>query len=86
MTEVKFVLKCFLVTCLLVVAMQIRVGGRTIESHTFRWLRYSPVSKYIQGVAAGGVMALKRATNSVGDGLSNTIDGFQEGQQDQAIR
>ena len=86
MGEVKFVLKCLLVTCLIVVAMQIRISGRSIESQTFRWLRYSEVSKYVQGVAAGGVMALRRLTNSVGDGISNTIDGFQEGQHEKAIR
>lgn len=86
MGEVKFVLKCLLVTCLIIVAMQIRIGHRSVESYAFNWLRYSEISKQVQGVAAGGVMALRRLINSVGDGIENTIDGFQEGQHEKAVR
>ena len=56
MEELKFVLKCFLFTALLVVLMQVKVGGASIEAYSFHWLRKSTVSQYIQSVAAGGAM------------------------------
>lgn len=86
MEELKFVLKCFLFTALLVVLMQVKVGGASIEAYSFHWLRKSTVSQYIQSVAAGGAMAIRNLGGKVKEGVVSTVDGFQEGASEKAVR
>lgn len=86
MEELKFVVKCFVFTALLIVVMQVRVGGYSIEAHSFHWLRKSTVSQYIQSAAAGGAMALRNLGRSVKDGVASTVDGYNEGAHEKAIR
>ena len=86
MEELKFVLKCFLFTALLVVLMQVKVGGASIAAYSFHWLRKSTVSQYIQSVAAGGAMAIRNLGGKVKEGVASTVDGFQEGASEKAIR
>jgi hypothetical protein len=86
MEELKFVMKSLVFTMLLVMLMQIRVGQSTIETHTFRWLRQSTVSQYIQSAAAGGAMGLRRLGGSLKENVSSTWSGFQEGAHEKAVR
>lgn len=86
MEELKFILKCFVCTALLVVLMQVKVRGASIEYYTFNWLRTSTISQYIQSAAAGGAMALRNLGRSVSDGIASTVDGFQEGAHEKAVR
>ncbi|WP_413559302.1 hypothetical protein [Bdellovibrio sp. HCB209] len=86
MEELKFVLKTLAFTMLLIVLAQVKVGGASIESYTFRWLQRSTVSQYIQSAAAGGAMALKNLSGHVKDGVVSTVDGFQEGSHEKAVR
>ncbi|KYG66826.1 hypothetical protein AZI86_07255 [Bdellovibrio bacteriovorus] len=86
MEELKFVVKCFVFTMLLVVLMQVKVGGYSIEAHSFHWLRKSTISQYIQSAAAGGAMALRNLGRTVKDGVASTVDGYQEGAHEKAIR
>lgn len=86
MEELKFVVKSFVFTMLLVVLMQVKVGGYSIEAHSFHWLRKSTISQYIQSAAAGGAMALRNLGRTVKDGVASTVDGYQEGAHEKAIR
>jgi hypothetical protein len=86
MDELKFVLKCFAFTAVLVVLMQVKVKGHSVEQYSFYWLRTSTVSQYIQSVAAGGAMALRNLGSNVKDGVASTVDGFKEGSSERAIR
>lgn len=86
MEELRFVVKCLMFTMLLVVLMQVKMGGSTIEARTFSWLRTSSVSQYIQAAAAGGAMALRSLGSTVKDGVANTIDGFEQGAHEKAIK
>lgn len=83
MEELKFVFKCLCFSALLIVLMQVKIGGASVESHSFQWLRTSTVSQYIQSAAAGGAMALRNLGQSVKEGASHTLSGFQEGAQEQ---
>ncbi len=83
MSEFMFVVKCFVFTAILVVMMQLRVGGASIESYSFHWLRKSTVSLYIQSVAAGGAMALRSLGSTVKDGVTGTVNSFQQGASEQ---
>ncbi len=86
MSEFLFVLKCLVATAVLVVFMQLKVGGASIESYTFNWLRRSTVSQYIQSVAAGGIMAAKNLGKSVKDGVVGAADSYKQGSEEQAQR
>jgi hypothetical protein len=86
MEELKFVAKCFVFTMLLIVLMQVKVGGYSIEAHSFHWLRKSTVSQYIQSAAAGGAMALRNLGGAVKDGVASSVDGFKEGSAEKAVR
>lgn len=86
MSELIYSLKCLFFTVILVAAMQLKVGGRSLESISYEWMRYSKVSIYIQSVAAGGVLAIKNLTTKVKDGVAGTADSFKEGAEAQAQR
>ena len=86
MEEFKFVLKTIFFTMILIVLMQVKVGGASIEAYSFHWLRTSPVSQWVQSAAAGGAMALRNLTSHVKDGVASTVDGFRDGASTKAIR
>lgn len=86
MSELLFVLKCFAFTAVLVVFMQLKIGSATIENHSYEWLQKSSVSRYVQSVAAGGVMAIRSLGSSVKGGFANATNGFSEGSAEQARR
>lgn len=86
MEELKFVVKCLFFTMLVVVLMQVKVGTASIETHSFRWLQRSTASQYIQSAAAGGAMALRNLGKSLKAGFSSTVNGFEEGAHEKAVR
>lgn len=86
MEAMKFVLKCAAITMLLVVFMQVKFNGHTIESYSVHWLKNSTTSQYLQSAAAGGAMALRNLTRSFGEAAKQTVDGFNEGAHQKAIR
>lgn len=55
MDEFKFVLKTLLATFILVLLMQIRVGGKSMESWTYGILAQSGVAHFVNDVAHGTV-------------------------------
>lgn len=86
MSEFFYCLKCLLFTVVIVIAMQLKIGSRSIESLSYEWMRYSNVSVYIQSVAAGGALAIKNLTTKVKDGVAGSADSFREGAEAQAHR
>jgi hypothetical protein len=86
MSELFFVLKCLVFTAVLVVFMQIKVGGQSMESHAYHWLQKSNVSMYVQSVAAGGAMAIRNLGSSAKSAASTTAHSFNEGAAEQAHR
>lgn len=54
MDEVKFALKCLLVSALLVIFSQVRIGSNTIEQNVQEWLRGSKTAQFLQNSAMGG--------------------------------
>lgn len=86
MSEFVFAAKCLLSTIIIVVAMQLRISGVSVEDRAFHWFRKSSVSLYVQSVAAGGVAAVKNLATSVKDGVAGTVDSYKEGAEEQAGR
>jgi len=86
MSELTFVIKSFVLTVLIVVLLQMKVGSATLESSSQRWLQKSSVSVYIQSVAAGGALALKNLYYSAKSGITGTARSYRQGAEVQAGR
>ncbi|WP_413289588.1 hypothetical protein [Bdellovibrio sp. HCB337] len=86
MSEILFVVKCLVLTVLLTVFMQVKVGSASIEAYSQNWLQRSSVSIYIQSVAAGGALALKNLFYSVKSGATDTAASFRDGVKAQTGR
>jgi ABC-type sulfate transport system permease component len=86
MSELFFVLKSFLLTVILVVAMQVKVGNYSLEQYSQWWLQKSSVSTYVQSVAAGGALALKNLFFSVKSSVTGTVDSYRQGAKAQVGR
>ena len=86
MSEFMFVVKSLILTLVLVVFMQVKVGDGSLESYSQWWLQKSSVSIYVQSVAAGGALALKNLFFSVKSGVTGTVDSYRQGSKAQAGR
>lgn len=86
MSELIFVLKSLIITVVLIVAMQVKIGNSSLESYSQWWIQKSSVSIYVQSVAAGGAMALKNLFSSVKSGVVGTVDSYRQGSKAQAGR
>ena len=65
MQDIMFVLKCLIVTAVILVAMQIRIGHHTAEGHVMSWIHHSSVIHTLQDVAEGAVKAGKGGKDAV---------------------
>lgn len=55
MEEIKFVIKCFIFSCLIVVFSQTKMSHETIEDKTYNYLQHSATADFIRESAQGGV-------------------------------
>lgn len=72
MDELKFVMKCFLVTCLLFALSQYKTDGITVESQLQNYLVSSSVAQFVNESAHGAVKIIKKTNND----LSTMINNF----------
>lgn len=73
MDEVKFVLKGLVVAVLVTLALQIKVGGETLEVRSDRLLRQSSVGNFLTQAASGAALAIQKGTQVVTNFVSGTI-------------
>lgn len=55
MEEIKFVIKCFIFSCLVVIFSQTKMSHETIEDKTYSYLQHSATADFIRESAHGGV-------------------------------
>ncbi len=65
MGEVMFVIKSLIVTVVLIVCLQIRVGQRTVEGHAMSWIHHSSISQHLQDVAEGAVKVANKGKSVI---------------------
>lgn len=58
MDEFKFVLKCFIFACLVMIASQFKIKNQTIESHMAGFMVHSTLAENLQKTASGGAKFL----------------------------
>lgn len=85
MGELKYVIKCLLFTIVILLALQIKVGNRTLESIGSQWMRDSQVGNYLQNVGEGGALVLKNLATLIkekakefGSSLSENLNAKAE--------
>lgn len=86
MDEIFFCLKSFFISGLIIIALQIKISGTTLEERTEILLRDSKVARYLQESAAGGALAIHGFYLSIKEGLTGTPRQYQHGVQEQRAR
>jgi hypothetical protein len=76
MEDVMFVVKCLIVTMVVVVCLQIRIGAHTVEGHVMSWVHRSPISQTLQDVAEGAVKVAQKSQAAVSNliGSHESVD------------
>ena len=74
MDEIKFVLKSLFITLIVLMLMQIKIGSSTIETETLHWIETSSVTRYLQNVSAGAVLALRNVGQSASQFITQTFN------------
>lgn len=75
MDEFKFVLKCLLISCVIVIFSQTRIAGETLENKAFIFFKHSDTAHWVRAAADGGVKLIRegvsKAQNFVSDKFGN---------------
>jgi ribosomal protein L12E/L44/L45/RPP1/RPP2 len=70
MSEMFFVLKTLVVTVIVVMLMQIKVGRATLEEHSMRWIRNSDAVETLRYVAEGAVRIAESGAKTLSSSLA----------------
>lgn len=83
MSEAITVLKTFIFTLLLLMMLQVRVGGSTLEAKTVNFVTRSGFALYIQSAAAGGALAVRNLVFSMKTTANEVVNGYKQGSSEQ---
>lgn len=78
MPEVMFVIKSLVVTVIIVLCLQVKVGHATAEDHVNDWMRTSAVTEYLREVAQGAALAIHNTAGIVSNFASEKFGGGVE--------
>ena len=65
MEEIKFVIRCFIFSCLVVVFSQMKISNETIESKAYNYLQKSSTAELVRDSAHGGVLLIHQGYDYV---------------------
>lgn len=72
MEHIRYLLKIAVVTMIVIMAMQMKMNGRTLETHAESFIRTSSITSIVRDVAEGGFFLAKSAYQTT----SKTVDSF----------
>ena len=75
MGDIFFIMKSFLLTIFLVILLQVRVGGRTIEDRAMTWIETSSITRPLHRVVAGGATFIRDIWASISQSVEKTLNG-----------
>ncbi len=78
MSELFFVFKTFIITLVLILVMQIKIGKTTLETQSLRWLRDSVAVDGLRGVAEGAVAVSTKAWGFLSASISGAVAGTKD--------
>jgi hypothetical protein len=70
MSAMFFVLKTFVLTVVVVMLMQIKIGRGTIEEHSMHWIRNSDAVETLRYVAEGAVSVAQSGMKAISSSLA----------------
>lgn len=70
MGEIWLIVKSLVLSIAVVMLMQVRVGGETVEQQTLAWIHTSGAVEVLQDVAAGGIKAFHEGVEWVQRAIS----------------
>jgi hypothetical protein len=71
--DIFFVIKMLGLTCVVVVLMQVHMGGTTLENHFYGFLKNSIFVDYLQEATDGGVALTKKGYKKADEGVHSLI-------------
>lgn len=86
MDEFKFVLKCFLISCVIVIFSQTRIAGETLESKAFVFLQHSETAHWVRAAADGGIKMIRQGAELTQNFISDKFgSGVSSSQSQRAV-
>ncbi len=74
MGDLWFCFKMLIITFVLVLLMQIRIGEHTLEASIHSWIQESPIVKPLDQVAQGGLKVLRQGFHGFSSKLSTKLE------------
>lgn len=74
MDELKFVLKCLVFSCLIVIFSQTQISGDTLENKAFIFFKHSETAQYVRAAANGGVKLIREGVTQAQSFISNRFE------------
>lgn len=87
MDEFKFVLKCLLISCVIVIFSQTRISGETLENKAFIFFKHSDTAHWVRAAADGGVKLIRQGVDKTQHFISDKFgngSSSEEAPQQQA--
>lgn len=72
MDEIKFVIKTFLATLLLIALLQIKIGDKTIETRAYQMASQSKFTYFLTDIAHGIIHLSKQLKSQIEQGISKS--------------
>lgn len=72
MDEIKFVIKTFLATLLLIALLQIKIDDKTIEVRAYQMASQSRFTYFLNDIARGTIHLAKQLKNQIDQGLNKS--------------
>ena len=70
MEEFKFVLKCLLFSCVIVIFSQTRISGDTLENKALIFFKHSETAHFVRAAADGGVKLIRQGAEKTQNFIS----------------
>ncbi len=84
--EFSYIIKCLVISLVVVAVLQVRVNTITAEDAAHQWIQNSSVGKYTQQVAEGAVMLGRNVAVQANQFIAKNFGGKTEAETAQASR
>ena len=74
MDEFKFVLKCLIFSCVIVIFSQTQISGDTLENKAFIFFKHSETAQWVRAAADGGVKLIREGVSKTQSLMSNKYE------------
>jgi hypothetical protein len=73
MPELMFVLKSLVITVVIMIGLQVKIGNTTMEDLVHHWIQTSSLSNYLHSVSSGAVLAIRNTAMTAKEFVGETF-------------